>query len=199
MTMRAVAADVPVIMVVEDERITALDLKRRLESFGYHVPPIASTGAEAILRAAETRPDLILMDIMLKGPIDGITAAQQIRLTCDIPTVFLTAYSDEATIERAKETQPLGYLLKPFEEGSLRSTIEIALNNRALQRHLRSSEESLRRQNQYFNSMHELALSLLNRLDLEPLLESIVLRTAVAAEPSGAGGPTRKRHVCVVG
>ncbi|GEM_PF-628439 len=178
MTMRAVAADVPVIMVVEDERITALDLKRRLESFGYHVPPIASTGAEAILRAAETRPDLILMDIMLKGPIDGITAAQQIRLTCDIPTVFLTAYSDEATIERAKETQPLGYLLKPFEEGSLRSTIEIALNNRALQRHLRSSEESLRRQNQYFNSMHELALSLLNRLDLEPLLESIVLRTA---------------------
>ncbi len=165
-------------MVVEDEQITALDLKRRLEGFGYRVPPIATTGAEALTRAAETQPDLVLMDIMLKGPIDGITAAQQIRATCDIPSVYLTAYSDDGMLERAKETQPLGYLLKPFEERSLRSTIEIALANRALQRSLRASEESLRRQNQYLTSVHELAVSLLDRLDLEPLLESIVMRTA---------------------
>lgn len=178
MTMRSLHVDAPVIMVVEDERITALDLKRRLEGFGYHVPPIASTGAEALIRAAETRPDLILMDIMLKGPIDGITAAQQIRMMCNVPSIFLTAYSDEAMIERAKETQPLGYLLKPFEERSLRTTIEIALNNLALQQQLRTNEEALRRHNQYLTSVHELSLSLLNRLDLEPLLESIVLRSA---------------------
>ncbi len=115
------------ILVVEDENIVALEIKKRLQKLGYIVPGVASRGEDAIIKAEGIRPDLVLMDIMLKGEIDGIHAAGEIHKRFNIPVVYLTAYSDEETLYRAKLTEPYGYILKPFEEDDLRTTIEIAL------------------------------------------------------------------------
>jgi CheY-like chemotaxis protein len=115
------------ILVVEDENIVALEIKKRLQKLGYIVPGVASTGEDAIIKVEGILPDLVLMDIMLKGEIDGIQAAGEIRSRFNIPVIYLTAYSDEETLERAKLTEPYGYILKPFEEDDLRTTIEIAL------------------------------------------------------------------------
>ena len=123
------------ILVVEDERITAEDIKSGLEFAGYTVPAIVSSGEDAIEKAGELKPDLVLMDIKLKGEMDGIEAAGQIRVLYDIPVIYLTAYSDESTVQRAKVTEPSGYILKertglikkPFEESELHTAIEITL------------------------------------------------------------------------
>ncbi|PQV41872.1 response regulator [Methanohalophilus euhalobius] len=117
------------ILVVEDENIVALGIKKMLKGMGFRVPSIAASGEEAIQKAEITFPDLVLMDIMLKGKIDGIKAAEKIYNTMDIPVVYLTAYSDEKMRQRAKKTKPYGYLIKPFEEKSLQNTIKIALDN----------------------------------------------------------------------
>ncbi|MDP2216578.1 MAG: response regulator [Methanolobus sp.] len=122
------------VLVVEDENIVALEIKSRLKKLGYLVPSVASTGEEAISKAEAFSPDLILMDIMLKGDIDGIEAARQIRERMDIPVIYLTAYADDETLQRAKLTTPYGYILKPFEEDDLRTNIEIALYNHQLLR-----------------------------------------------------------------
>lgn len=116
------------ILVVEDEKIVALGIKRMLKNMGYIVPSIASSGEEAIKKAEITFPDLVLMDIMLKGDIDGIKAADKISTDMNIPIIYLTAYSDENVLQRANETKPCGYISKPFEENDLRNTIELALN-----------------------------------------------------------------------
>lgn len=122
------------ILVVEDERITAEDIKAGLVSAGYKVPIICSTGEGAVRQAARLEPDLVLMDIKLKGEMDGIEAAAEIRKVQDIPVIYLTAYSDEKTVERAKLTEPSGFLVKgqgmlskPFEERELHAAIEITL------------------------------------------------------------------------
>ena len=123
------------ILVVEDELITAEDIKSGLEFAGYTVPAIVSSGEDAIEKAGELKPDLVLMDIKLKGEMDGIEAAGQIRVRYDIPVIYLTAYSDETTVQRAKVTEPSGYILKertglikkPFEESELHTAIEITL------------------------------------------------------------------------
>lgn len=117
----------PRIMVVEDENIVALDIANGLKRLGYEVVKILSTGEDAIESALNLHPDLILMDIQLKGSIDGIQAAGIIRQKSNIPVIFLTAYADEATIEKAKGSEPYGYLLKPFEESELHTAIEIVL------------------------------------------------------------------------
>ncbi|RNI14875.1 response regulator [Methanohalophilus sp. RSK] len=117
------------ILVVEDENIVALGIKKMLKGMGFRVPSIAASGEEAIQKAEITFPDLVLMDIMLKGEIDGIEAAEKIYDTMDIPVVYLTAYSDDKMLERAKRTNPYGYIMKPFEEKSLQSTIKLALDN----------------------------------------------------------------------
>ena len=116
------------ILVVEDEAIIAEDIALRLEKMGYEVVDIVASGEEAIAAAAIHEPDLVLMDIMLQGLMDGIMAADKIRETLEIPVVYLTAYADENTLKRAKVTQPLGYILKPFRETELWVTIEIALS-----------------------------------------------------------------------
>jgi CheY-like chemotaxis protein len=115
------------ILVVEDESIIALNIKKKLKSFGYTVPAIASTGEEAIKMTEITFPDLILMDVMLKGDMDGVQAIEEIRKRFDIPVIYLTAYSDDEVLERAKLTQPYGYIVKPFKANDLRTNIEIAL------------------------------------------------------------------------
>lgn len=123
------------ILVVEDERITAEDIKDGLISLGYKVPGVVYSGEDAVIKAGELRPDLVLMDIRLEGEMDGIEAAEEIKKHYDIPVIYLTAYSDESTLERAKKTEPSGYVLKepsgfihkPFEESELHSVIEITL------------------------------------------------------------------------
>ena len=133
----------PNILVVEDEKIVALDIKNRLIDFGYNVPAIVSSGEDAVEKAGDLLPDLILMDIMLKGDMDGIEAAEQIHELYDIPIVYLTAYADEKTLERAKVTEPFGYILKPFEERELRTNIEIALYKHRMERKLKERERWL--------------------------------------------------------
>ncbi|MDH3360099.1 MAG: response regulator, partial [Desulfobulbaceae bacterium] len=115
------------ILVVEDEGIIAMDISSTLQALGYNTPPSINNGAEAITVAGDLHPDLILIDILLKGDIDGIEAAVAIKEKYNIPIVYLTANTDEQTFQRAKVSGPFGYLLKPFEERELHSTIETAL------------------------------------------------------------------------
>jgi len=129
------------ILVVEDESIVAEDIRRNLENLGYVVPAVASSGEDAVKKAEELSPDLVLMDIVLKGEIDGIEAAEQIRSRFDIPVVYLTAYSDEKTLERAKITEPFGYVIKPFKERELQINIEIALYKHKMEKKLKESRE----------------------------------------------------------
>ncbi len=115
------------ILVVEDERIIALNLKENLEALGYAVPAIAATGEQAIAAATDLQPDLVLMDIRLKGAMDGIQAAEQIWERLQIPIIYVTGHSDRSTLERAKVTTPFGYVLKPVKERELYVAIETAL------------------------------------------------------------------------
>jgi PAS domain S-box-containing protein len=115
------------ILIVEDERIIALNTKENLENLGYVVPAIAASGEKAIEKATELHPDLVLMDIRLKGAMDGIEAAEKIWNTLQIPVIYITGHSDQSTLERAKFTSPFGYILKPVKERELYVAIETAL------------------------------------------------------------------------
>ena len=107
------------VMIVEDEAVVALDMTHELESAGYSVVCHVTSGEEAVAKALELKPDVILMDITIQGHIDGISAAQQIADKSRIPFVFVTAHADEATLQRAKLTRPYGYILKPFEPNEI--------------------------------------------------------------------------------
>lgn len=131
------------VLVVEDEGIIAMDLQSTLIGLGYHVPETVDTGEDAISIASELRPDLVLMDIHLKGEMDGVEAAQSISTNLNIPIVFLTANADDGTLSRAKLTGPFGYLLKPFEERELHTTIDIALYKSQLECRLREQKQWL--------------------------------------------------------
>jgi len=129
------------ILIVEDETIVALDLEDRLQSMGYEVVAAVQTGEEAVGLATALHPDLILMDIMLKGEMDGIAAAAGINQLLSIPIIFLTASTDEKTLDRAKLTGPFAYVLKPFEDRDLRVNIEITIYKHRLEERVRQSEE----------------------------------------------------------
>ncbi|MDB9336691.1 hybrid sensor histidine kinase/response regulator [Nodularia spumigena] len=129
------------IVIVEDEAIVAKDLRNRLQKFGYIVPAMAASGQEAINKSLELCPDLVLMDIRLKGEIDGIQAANEIHKHLDIPIIYLTAYADNKTLERAKITEPFGYLLKPFKQRELQINIEIALTKHKLEKQLKTHQK----------------------------------------------------------
>ncbi|MBT6498340.1 MAG: response regulator, partial [Deltaproteobacteria bacterium] len=115
------------ILIVEDETITAMEIESQLQGLGYEITSIVDTGEKAIQKAEEDKPDLILMDIRIKGEMDGIDTAEEIRNKFGIPVIFSTAYLDEERIERAKITMPFGYVLKPIQERDLKVTIEMAL------------------------------------------------------------------------
>jgi PAS domain S-box-containing protein len=132
------------ILVVEDEAITAKDLQDELRGLGYDAPAIASSGEGAIKKAEEIKPDLVLMDIVLKGDMDGIEAAERICDLFDIPVVYVTAYLDEERLEKTKVTEPYGYIIKPFGDKDLRPVIEMALQRHKLEKALRESEEKYR-------------------------------------------------------
>ena len=116
------------ILIVEDESIIAEDISDSLISLGYRITGMVYSGEEAIEAAAKCRPDLVLMDVNLQGEIDGITAAAEIRSRFQIPVVYLTAYADENTLRRVNATKPFGYIVKPFEEKNLHTTIQLALH-----------------------------------------------------------------------
>ncbi|MBF0328619.1 MAG: response regulator [Nitrospirae bacterium] len=132
------------ILVVEDEIITARDIESKLKKIGYNVCDIASSGKEAIQKAEDLMPDMILMDITLEGDMDGIEAATQIEKRLHIPFVYLTAHSDLDTLHRAKITEPYGYIVKPFTQRDLIITIGMALYKHKMEMKMKAITEMLR-------------------------------------------------------
>jgi PAS domain S-box-containing protein len=131
------------VLIVEDENIIAEDLKHSLQNLGYDVSGVASSGREAIEKADEVQPDVVLMDIMLKGDMDGVEAANHISRAYEIPVVYLTAHADDQTFHRAKITEPYGYIIKPYEERELQIAIEMALYKYQAESRLRKMEQWL--------------------------------------------------------
>lgn len=131
------------ILVVEDERLVADDVKDSLEASGYSVVGVATSGQAAIEQAEATRPDLVVMDIKLRGEMDGVEAGRQIRQRLDIPTVYLTAFADRTTLQRTKIAEPYGYVVKPFEQRELHGTIQMALYRHRMELRLRERERWL--------------------------------------------------------
>ncbi len=132
------------ILIVEDEGVVAKGLETQLRRLGYDVVASVASGEEAIQKAGETIPDLVLMDIMLAGKMDGIETAERIRFSYEIPVVYLTAYADRSVLARAKVTEPYGYLVKPLSERDLQSTLEMALYKASMERQLKDSEKRFR-------------------------------------------------------
>jgi DNA-binding NtrC family response regulator len=132
------------ILIVEDEFAVAMELEDHLGALGYTVVDHVMTGDEAVKQAADTEPDLVLMDVRLDGPMDGVEAARKIRASQPIPVVFVTAYSDDETLQRATDTTAYGYVVKPFEERELYAAVEVALHTHALQRRVERANEDLR-------------------------------------------------------
>lgn len=137
----------PAIFIVEDEAIVANDIEDTLKCLGYTVPGIAKSGEIAIEKIKEVKPDLVLMDIHLAGKMDGVQTAEELHKISDIPVIYLTAYSDEKLLDRAKLTEPYGYLIKPYSERELKSVIEMALYKHQIERQLKESEARLRKLN----------------------------------------------------
>ncbi len=131
------------VLVVEDENIVALDIKKSLIDMGYDVLGTVTTGEECIRVASERCPDLVLMDIRIKGNIDGVSTAEILKDKFDVPVVFLTAHADDETIDRAKKSSPFGYLLKPFKPAELKSVVEIAISKHEVERKIRMREKWL--------------------------------------------------------
>jgi PAS domain S-box-containing protein len=132
------------ILIVEDESIVAKDIQRTLSRLGYRITGVASSGEDAVRKATERRPDLIIMDIRLRGKVDGVEAASAIREHVGAPVIFLTAHSDAQTLQRATLTEPFGYVVKPFKEAELRGAIEVALRKDSLEARLRERERLLK-------------------------------------------------------
>ena len=125
------------ILIVEDESITALDIRQMVQQLGYEPVGLVACGKDAIEQALTLRPDVILMDILLKGPMDGIQAAIAIRSQHPCPVIYLTAHADQSTIDRAELTEPAGYVLKPVCEWELQAAIELALRRDRMKEPLR--------------------------------------------------------------
>ena len=132
------------VLIVEDESITALELKRKLMHWGYEISGTADTGKRAVEMALKLEPDLILMDIILKDNMDGIKSFEEIKKSLDIPIIYITAHVDEKTLNRAQNTSPYGYILKPFDDNELKFSIEMALFKHATESKLKKLNQSLR-------------------------------------------------------
>ncbi|HKL03644.1 MAG TPA: LytTR family transcriptional regulator DNA-binding domain-containing protein [Cryomorphaceae bacterium] len=131
------------VLVVEDESIVSKDIQHSLKKLGYNVVGSSATGEKAIELALELKPNIVLMDIMLKGELTGIQAAEQIKAKLNIPVVYLTAYADEATLEKAKVTEPYGYIIKPFKEIDIHTSIEMAIYKHSKEREVQKERDLL--------------------------------------------------------
>jgi len=170
------------ILIVEDENIVALDMRMRLEAMGYRVVDVVETASLAIERAASLVPDLVLMDIKLKGEQDGIEAAGHLRERAEVPVIFVTAFTDERTLERAKQASPYGYIVKPFHERELRIAIELALYKHQYELSIRRArdiaEEANRIKGEFLANMsHEL------KTPLNSVIGFTELAMSIAKEP----------------
>lgn len=154
------------ILIVEDEFIVASDIESRLLDLGYSVVGKADTGEKGIELARSLTPDLILMDVHLRGSMDGITAATEIRQSFNLPVVFLTAYADESTLERAKDAEPYGYILKPFEDRELRTNIEIAV-------YKHKAESEIRRLSRLYATLSQVNQAIVRARSREELFPKI--------------------------
>jgi len=132
------------ILVVEDETVTGMDIQRRLKNLGYDVPVVVSSGEKAIEKVKVNNPDLVLMDINLNRNMDGIETASKIHSFSDIPVIYLTAYSDNETLQRAKISEPFAYLIKPFKDRELQINLEIAFYKNTMEKKLKESCKKLR-------------------------------------------------------
>src|SRR5262249_24834805 len=144
------------ILIVEDERITAEDLQDILSEAGYEVTAIVSSGEEAIREAEQNRPDLALMDIRIKGDLDGTETARILHEKFGVPSVYLTAHADRETLQRAKRAKPLGYVVKPFQESEIQASIEIALH------HHRHDQKVMERHQQVTELLSDLILGVIS-------------------------------------
>ena len=131
------------ILVVEDEAVIALRLQKRLKEMGYDVPDIAYSGEDAVEKAGRLKPDLVLMDIMIPDKLDGIEAAKIVKAEFDIPVIFLTAFSEDKILKRAKQAEPFGYLLKPFQDREIKAAIEVALYKKGMEEKLQKAHIEL--------------------------------------------------------
>lgn len=131
------------VLVVEDESIVSKDIQHSLKKLGYNVVGAAATGEKAVELAEETKPDIVLMDIMLKGDMNGIQAAESIRNLVGVPVIYLTAYADEGTLAKAKVTEPYGYIIKPFKEIDLHTSIEMALYKHSKEAEVKKERDML--------------------------------------------------------
>lgn len=161
------------ILIVEDEVVVAMDIEARLRSMGYTVVGRVDTGEAAITTAAERRPDLVLMDIRLKGVIDGIDAANVVRKESEIPVVFLTAHADERTLDRAKLSEPFGYILKPFDDRDLRAVVEMAL-------YRQRADLEIRRVNRLYAVLSQVNRALVQVRSIPEFLEEVCRVTVEA-------------------
>ncbi|MFA8344342.1 MAG: PAS domain S-box protein [Rhodothermaceae bacterium] len=174
------------IHIIEDERIVALDLKFKLQKLGYEIIGMSASGEEALEKIKNEKPDLVLMDIMLQGEMDGIHTANIIKEKYKIPFIYLSALSDEVTINRVKITEPYGYILKPFDIGDLKTNIEIALHKASIEKQLVESELKYRTlfatardavvtldENGIITSLNVKALEMFNYKEKEILEQSI--------------------------
>lgn len=164
------------IVVVEDERVVARDIEKRLVKLGYSVPAIAGSAEEALQKVAEHLPDLVLMDVQLRSETDGIETAEAIRVNFGIPVIYLTAFADETTLQRAKVTEPFGYIIKPFDERELHVAIEVALRRRLAEAAIRvalEKEQELRELKSRFWSMfaHEFRTPMTSILSCAQVME----------------------------
>ncbi len=171
----------PRILIVEDEVIIANNIKISLEQMQYDVSAIVSSGEKAIEQTAKIHPDLVLMDIKLRGKMDGVETAQVLKQKFDIPVVYMTAYIDNDTFQRAKLTEPFGYILKPFEVRDLRSTIEMALYKYEMEQKLKHSEARYRRLFEQSaailadtEALYHFSLTLITASNLSNLLQDVV-------------------------
>ena len=133
----------PRVLIVEDEAIVSKDISLSLKRMRYAIAGTAATGEEAIDLAIGLKPDLVLMDIMLKGEMSGIQAAERIRAAVGAPVVFLTAYADRSTLDRAKQTEPFGYVIKPFTDAALHTALTMALHRHGQAEELKKERDQL--------------------------------------------------------
>ncbi|MGF1574345.1 MAG: response regulator [Cyanophyceae cyanobacterium] len=191
------------ILVVEDEKVVAKDIIASLKKFGYVVTDVVSSGEEALSKLEESTPvDLVLMDIVLKGDIDGIEAARQINARYHIPVIHLTGYADDDTLDRVKEVSPMGFLLKPFKERELYSSVEMAIYRHRQQAEQEKShqrlEEDLRSELQKLQQFSEVKNSLFRKFlqDIsDPLLN---LKMALSLLLENLDGAKRDHYLKII-
>jgi two-component system response regulator LytT len=175
------------ILVTEDESIVRKDIERSLKKLGYNVVGSADTGEKAVELAITLKPDIALMDIFLKGEMTGIEAAERIKKEIDIPIIFLTAYADESTLAKAKVTEPHGYILKPFKEIDIHTSIEMAIHKHKKERELKVEADLLRSIMRHKDNAEYLFVkhqSMLVKLEVEEVLFVEALKDYVIVHTS---------------